>query len=856
MIYRCCTDNRRTSIRGRGDVNGIDYLEVLDREAPTGSPRQRTLFVRFVNAAPLFQPRQFEITGGERINTVEVLWTMRADSPDLTLVSAEEAALFESLADPEEVLVLRTDSSGDYSTYTLRLRDSPVSLAPPPKIDPLLSSVRFSFKVECPSDFDCAPEKRCPPDDTAAPSISYLSKDYGSFRRLMFDRMAETLPEWSERNAADLGVALVETLAYVGDQLSYAQDAVSTEAYIGTARRRSSVRRHARLVGYRMHDGANARTWVQVLIDPKAGALDLTFDKLQFLTKVDPFPKVITRSPSEREYQLIMQREPLVFEPMVPLGADKAKAKKRLFPELETIEFYDWGDDQCCLPRGSVRATLRGNLRNLAEGDVLVFEERLGPRTGDPADADPKKRCAVRLVQVAPGLKDTVPQPAVRITEIRWADEDALPFSFCISSQIESSQKKISGVSGALGNILLADHGRTVEAPRDRELGTVPEPHLWEVGGRCCSQCDLPEARAIPPRYRPAVPLSPISQSAPLGIDRPGEPLLSAASLLRLGPRNAVPAIAVTGSDGSRWEARADLLASAGDDRHFVVELESDGTARLRFGNNINGLRPASGTTFTGDYRVGNGAAGNIGADALGHVVTGVADVVGARNPLPASGGTDPETMAVARIAAPQAFRRQERAVTASDYSDVARRHPAVQDAAATFRWNGHGHTVFVTVDRFQGLPVDEPFKRQLAAFIEPYRMAGYDLEIDSPRFVAIDLALFVCVLPNHFRSEVRRAVLEELSDQRLAGGRYGFFHPDNLSFNQPVYLSAIVACAQSVEGVDSVTALTFGRLGIPDATPLQTGILTIGRLEIARLSNNPDFPERGRLQVMTGGGK
>src|SRR2546427_6685807 len=46
-----------------------------------------------------------------------------------------------------------------------------------------------------------------------------------------------------------------ELLAYVGDYLSYQQDAVATEAYLGTARRRVSVRRHARLVDYLVHDG-------------------------------------------------------------------------------------------------------------------------------------------------------------------------------------------------------------------------------------------------------------------------------------------------------------------------------------------------------------------------------------------------------------------------------------------------------------------------------------------------------------------------------------------------------------------------------------------------------------------------
>ena len=67
------------------------------------------------------------------------------------------------------------------------------------------------------------------------------------------------MPDWQETHAPDLGVALVELLAYAGDYLSYYQDAVATEAYLGTARQRISVRRHARLVDYRMHEGCNAR---------------------------------------------------------------------------------------------------------------------------------------------------------------------------------------------------------------------------------------------------------------------------------------------------------------------------------------------------------------------------------------------------------------------------------------------------------------------------------------------------------------------------------------------------------------------------------------------------------------------
>jgi hypothetical protein len=186
----------------------------------------------------------------------------------------------------------------------------------------------------------------------------------------------------------------------------------------------------------------------------------------------------------------------------------------------------------------------------------------------------------------------------------------------------------------------------------------------------------------------------------------------------------------------------------------------------------------------------------------------------------------------------------------------VARRHPDVQRASATFRWNGHGHTVFVTVDRFGARPVTAEFEDELRAFLDRFRMAGYDLEVDAPRFVSIELDLFVCACPRHFRNQVRRAVVEALGASTLPDGRRGFFHPDNFSFADPVWLSAILSTAVAVEGVSSVEATRFHRRGRPDSAHLRDGVIETGRLEIARLENDPNFPERGSLTVEMGGGR
>jgi hypothetical protein len=47
-----------------------------------------------------------------------------------------------------------------------------------------------------------------------------------------------------------------------------------------------------------------------------------------------------------------------------------------------------------------------------------------------------------------------------------------------------------------------------------------------------------------------------------------------------------------------------------------------------------------------------------------------------------------------------------------------------------------------------------------------------------------------------------------------------------------------------------------FGRLGVTDPAPLASGELPLNRLEIARLDNDPNFPERGLFKLQVRGGK
>ena len=108
---------------------------------------------------------------------------------------------------------------------------------------------------------------------------------------------------------------------------------------------------------------------------------------------------------------------------------------------------------------------------------------------------------------------------------------------------------------------------------------------------------------------------------------------------------------------------------------------------------------------------------------------------------------------------------------------------------------------MFVTVDRQDGLDVDDRYDDEVTSYLDRYRLAGQDVEIDGPRFVPLDLGVKICVDPDYFRADIRRVVLRELSCARLSDGTLGFFHPDNFTFGQSLYLSRIVARVMAGRG-------------------------------------------------------
>lgn len=951
-----CADERRRADARVQNFNGIDSIDVSDDGL--------TLTVTFFSEVPkALRPANFRIDGGHRVTGIKVTYV--------------EVRTNEN-SDIGDRARLTVDRTGDLSEYRLCVVEAgpcgePGS-TPFPGFDPRYACVNFTFHPACVG-LDCKPVDDCSPRTSVEPEIDYLAKDYASFRQLLLDRLRLTMPAWTERHVPDIWIALVELLAYEGDRLSYRQDAVATEAYLDTARHRVSIRRHARLVDYAMHDGCAARSWVcletteEITLAPG----DCRFVTLPTGVLPDRGPALLA---SDLDGRAVPAHE--VFEPVHP---DTVVLR----PAHNEIQVWTWGDRECYLPVGSTAATLvdgepdcgdgEKRVLCLAPGDVLVFEELLGPSTGNPADADHSHRQAVRITSVAEAVDELYRQPVLEVT---WAREDALTFPLRVTARGGRDCVDLD-IGVARGNVVLTEHGGDIAWCDGRQEDIpVPEPPRPEPGCPdpvnfgCPDPAALGEHPSYPPipiRFRPQLEQRPVTQSALfpapadiaaaqaqrlLGLPKRTRERLTelwrklrdgglsdedraylaalfgtatlrmvqleehpqrgvrtlltrfdqlltskltrlaelicrarAGYVLRSGdegweigqswgehegsaigeenpefrgpaalattpnPRTALPAVAITDRYGQLWTPRRDLLNSGPTDRHCVGEVNDAGVLGLRFGDGCNGANYPLGGVSQARYRVGNGVAGNVGREAINRIVfrtTRQNGIRRVRNPLPATGGAEPEPVAEVRLRAPHDVRhRLVRAITAEDYATLAGQVPGVQRAAANLRWTGSWYEAQVAVDPLGAELAPDWLLDQVRESMHRYRRIGHDLAVSTATLVPLDVELRVEVAAQHTAGHVRAALLRAFAE---------LFQPDQLTFGTPIRVSRLITAAVDVPGVRHVEVTKLQRLFGAPSDALQTGVLMIGPLEVAQLDSNPSRPEDGQLTLDLRGGR
>lgn len=84
----------------------------------------------------------------------------------------------------------------------------------------------------------------------------FSTRDYEGFRNSMIEMLKVKIPEYSDFSQSDVGIVLIELLAYNLDLLSFYNDKVANELFLETAMERGSVARLSSMLGYKLRESS------------------------------------------------------------------------------------------------------------------------------------------------------------------------------------------------------------------------------------------------------------------------------------------------------------------------------------------------------------------------------------------------------------------------------------------------------------------------------------------------------------------------------------------------------------------------------------------------------------------------
>jgi hypothetical protein len=380
----------------------------------------------------------------------------------------------------------------------------------------------------------------------------------------MIVALMQRVPGWQPTSEADLDEVLLELFSAAADGLSDYQDRVMNEAYLGTARRRVSLARHARLMDYHLHQGNQASAWLALELAPaKDGTLP-------------PGLTAWTATDEETDRaQVFVTRDEV-----------------RLHSLLNSMSLYTWSDTQPALAAGSVSADLQLSnpsmgaavtVQNLIRSGAvsrLLIQEWLDPATGMSGGRDPRKRQLLGLLS-GPGAAEARKDPLTNrwFVRVRWRDEDRLRRNYCFT--IHCPTGKVEDVSRFHGNLAQAFHGRPrtvqfLEPGTPLATGPPPAPeqrHYERSGteddaGRWGTICVLPDFLLKTSEVRGSrAELQPLAyRKTPPGGEVPPRSTLSVE-------------VTLPGGATDRWDERISLIHS--DDSPEEGDSETARTAGL-----------------------------------------------------------------------------------------------------------------------------------------------------------------------------------------------------------------------------------------------------------------------------------
>lgn len=249
---------------------------------------------------------------------------------------------------------------------------------------------------------------------------------------------------------------------------------------------------------------------------------------------------------------------------------------------------------------------------------------------------------------------------------------------------------------------------------------------------------------------------------------------------------------------GRIWEQVSTLKDSAPGDHHYAIRMTENGYVRILFGDGEYGRRlPSGNNNIRVRYRVGSGLAGNVPAGSLEKPVNPHPLIDTVRQPLQAAGGGDMEDVAALRENAPATLLALERAVSLSDFSNLAAAHSSVWQAKAYRRLLHGGRTQSIKVVIVPADGVSSPeIGKAIQSFLQKQALPGIQVTVENFSRILFRLKVTVRVRYDAFiAAEVEQTVASALADH---------FSLKNRKLGEHLYQSEVFKIVESIRGVEN----------------------------------------------------
>jgi len=590
-------------------------------------------------------------------------------------------------------------------------------------------------------------------------------------------------PEWTDHNVSDPGVTLIETFAWMTDQLIYRLNRVPDRNYI----------KFLELIGV-------------TLFPPTAARTDVTFwlaGPQPDVVRIAPATQVATVRTETDEAIVFATTEELPIIPATLIELGSMATGKSAYRDL--LPLVELGKDAYCFQEKP------------ALGDALL----IGLSQAVPSNAIQLRfKCDIEGVGVNPDHPPLLWEA--------WNGEDWIP---C---------EQDSDSTGGLNR----DGDVVIHVPRGHAAHTIGTRHAAWVRARVVAPIPGMSTYEASPTVNAASSITvggtvaavnaSVVRDEDLGVSEgvPGQrfelrrkPVLSTDEAATLAVSTGSDA------DGSpawqTWDQVEDFAASGPNDRHFVID---GGTGEVKFGPAIrqpDGTLRQYGATPQKDryirmleYHTGGGQRGNSATGSIKVVKSSNPFVSRVENRRDARGGVDGEDIENAKVRGPIRLRTRGRAVTTEDFEHLAREAaPNVGRVRAIAAGDGAlaGAVRLLVVPslpsvdgriRFDQLVPDPTLLEAITQRLEECRVIGTRISVEPPGYRGVTVEATVKSAsganPNRLKADAERALYEYLHP--ITGGPDGKGWP----FGRPVTIGEIYSVLQRVPGAEVVDSVNL----------------------------------------------